>query len=257
MTPASAPSRIQRSFQPGFWASVFALPLFIAMIALGTWQLQRLHWKEEQIALRKERAASPAVDFILAYPADLEDVEAAEFRPFVLRGRFLNDKELYLGARSLDRRIGFQVVTPFELVDGRIVLVNRGWVPSEKRDPQSRAAAQVEGMTSIEALLRIDGWKGYEFVRPSNNAAENFWFYVDTQAMGAAVGLPKLVETAYFDVRAMELEGGYPLGGQTRITLVNNHLQYVITWYAMAVILAVIYFLFHYRPVVHDDRSDG
>ncbi|WP_020591023.1 SURF1 family protein [Kiloniella laminariae] len=238
-----------RRFQPTFWPTVFSIPVFLLALALGTWQLQRMEWKKEQIALRHERSAAEAVSFDEINLTSITTLAEEEFRHVWVEGEFLHDQELLLGARSLDRRLGVQVVTPFVLGNGKEILVNRGFVPSELKDAATRPAGQVEGIVRIEGLLRIPGWKGYDFVKPANDPVKNFWFYVDIPAMAQHAGLKNPVQDIYLDAGPAANPGDYPLGGQTRIELVNNHLEYVITWYAMALILAVIYFVFHYRPV--------
>ncbi len=239
----------RRRFRPTVMATLFAVPLCAGMMALGTWQLFRMEWKDEQIALRHSRASAPAVDFSDRYPGGVAHPRADEFTALRLRGTYLHDKEFYLGARTLDRRIGFFVITPFVLADSppRILLINRGWVPRDHKDPATRADAQIAGEITEDILLRADGWRGYDFVRPTNDIAQNFWFYVDSRAMAQVADLTGVIAGVYGDARARALPGGYPLGGQTRIQLVNNHLEYVITWYSLAVILAVIYVIFHLR----------
>ncbi|MCZ4281784.1 SURF1 family protein [Kiloniella laminariae] len=238
-----------RRFQPTFWPTVFSIPVFLVALGLGTWQLQRMEWKKEQIALRQERSGAEAVSFDELYAGNSGVPAEEEFRHVWIEGEFLHDEELILGARSLDRRLGVQIVTPFALRDGREILVNRGFAPSELKESAARPEGQVKGTVRIEGLLRVPGWKGYEMVKPANDPIKNFWFYVDIPEMARHTGLSNPVQDIYLDAGPAANPGGYPLGGQTRIELVNNHLEYVITWYAMALILAVIYFVFHYRPV--------
>lgn len=232
----------RKRFRPTFWATVFTVPALMVLIALGTWQLQRLGWKEEQIAIRQERSQPPGIEL----PASFPDPAAIEFTRVRLRGEFLHDQEFYLGSRTESGRIGIAVVTPFQLTDGRTILVNRGWVPEDRRDPATRAEGQLQGEIEIEALLRTDGWKGYDFVKPPNKPEERFYFWLDLPVMAAYVDRPIITEV-YADAVASDIPGGLPIGGQTRIQLKNDHLEYAITWYSFAVILAVIYFLFHYR----------
>lgn len=242
--------RGKRRFRPTLWATVAAIPAMIILVGLGTWQVQRLEWKREQIELRQERAKAPAI-------AIAEALDAPNEREFVhveATGRFRHDKELYLAARSLNRNVGLHIITPFEMTDGRVLLVNRGWVPSDKRDPETRSEGQMEGELTIGGLLRLGGWKGYNFVKPENDPAKNFWFYVDFEAMTAATGLENVIATAYLDAGPAKNPGEFPIGGQTRITLPNDHFQYALTWYALALILAVIYFVYHFRP--EDEPSD-
>ncbi len=244
MSAPETPLGGKRRFKPTFWATVATIPAMIIMLGLGTWQVQRLEWKREQVELRQERSLAPAIalDSVLAEPED------KEFFNVGVTGRFLHNKELYLAARSLNGNVGQQVITPFELTDGRVLLINRGWVPSEKRDPATRSEGQIEGERDIEGLVRFGGWKGYDFIRPDNDPVKNFWFYVDFDAMTAASGLENVIQTAYLDAGPAANPGGFPIGGQTRVKLRNDHFEYAVTWYALGLILAVIYFVYHYRP---------
>lgn len=232
----------KRRFRPTFWATVFTIPALIILLGLGTWQVQRLYWKEGEIIKRHERSQPPGI----ALPAGFPDPAALEFTRVNLKGRFLHDQEFYLGARTESGRVGLNVVTPLELDDGRTILVNRGWVPEDKRDPATRAEGQLEGEVEIAALLRTDGWKGFDFAKPPNDPPERFYFWLDLPVMAGYVDRP-IIEDMYVDAVASQVPGGLPIGGQTRIQLKNDHLEYAITWYSFAVILVVIYFLFHYR----------
>ena len=243
-------NRGKRRFRPTFWATVCTIPALIILIGLGTWQVQRLHWKEDQIVLRQERSQGPGI----ALPNGFPDPLAIEFTRVKLAGTFLHDQEFYLGARTENGRVGLNIVTPFVLDDGRVILFNRGWVPENKRDPATRAEGQLEGEVEIEGLLRTDGWKGVDFAKPPNSPEKRFYFWLDLPVMAGYVDTPIITEV-YADAVASDIPGGLPIGGQTRIQLTNDHLQYAVTWYAFAVILLVIYFLFHYRP--EDDASEA
>lgn len=239
----------RRRFRPTLWATVCTVVSLAILIALGTWQVQRLFWKEEQIALRQTRAEAPAVPLPQSFP----DPAEMEFTRVRLEGRFLHDAEFHLGARTDNGRVGYHIVTPFTLTDGRVILVDRGWVPEDRRDPATRAEGQIEGPITIEGLLRTGGWKGLDFARPPNKPEERFYFWLDLPVMAqtlheGGVEQGPVIAAVYADAVASELPGGLPVGGQTRIQLPNDHLEYAITWYSFAVILAVIYFLFHYRP---------
>ncbi|MGF1593186.1 MAG: SURF1 family protein [Kiloniellaceae bacterium] len=232
----------RRRFRPTFWATVFTIPALAILIGLGSWQVQRMYWKEGEIALRQERAEGPAVPL----PGSFPDPAEVEFIRVALEGTFLHDQEFHLGARTEGGRVGYNVVTPLRLNDGRVLLVNRGWVPENRRDPATRAEGQIEGEVRIEALLRTDGWKGVEFAKPPNDPEDRFYFWLDLPVMADYVEEP-IVTEVYADAVASEVPGGLPIGGQTRIQLPDDHLEYAITWYSFAVILLVIYFLFHYR----------
>ena len=226
--------------RPLLWPTLMTLPAVLGALALGTWQVQRLEWKTALIAERQARRDAPPLPGL---PAAF-DPARHEFRKVRIAGRFLHEKELYLAARSLRGNPGYQVVTPFALAEGGAVLVNRGWIPLERKSPDSRKQGQIEGATSVEGYLRVPAGQGW-FV-PDNEPAKNFWFYVDISAMARVAGLgdakPYLLETG-----PAENPGGYPVGGVTRFDAPNDHLQYAIIWYAMAVIGIVIYLLYHRR----------
>lgn len=243
MSAPDSPSAGPRRFRPTFWATVCSVVALAILLALGTWQVQRLFWKEAEIAKRQERLSAPAVPL----PASFPDPEAIEFTRVRLEGRFLHDQEFLVGARTENGRVGYHVVTPFALTDGRVILVNRGWVPEDRRDPAPRAEGQIEGELAIDGLLRTGGWKGLDFARPPNKPEERFYFWLDLPVMAEDVSEEPVITEVYADAVASEVPGGLPIGGQTRVNLPNDHLEYAITWYSFAVILVVIWFLYSYR----------
>jgi surfeit locus 1 family protein len=225
-------------FRPTLWPTIFSVPAFILMIGLCIWQAQRLHWKEDLIAERESRVSAEPV----ALPAPGVDPAAMEFRRVRLDGTFLHDKELYLGARSLNGNPGYHILTPFALTEGGTVLVDRGWVPVERKLPQSRVEGQVAGTQVVEGIVRLPHGKAW--MQPENEPGNNMWFYVDLRAMAGASG-SDLRTDLFVDAGPAPNPGQYPLGGQTRVALPNDHLQYAITWGLLAVALAVIYVLYH------------
>ena len=240
----------QRRFRPRFWPSVVTLAMLAALLGLGTWQLQRLAWKEALIAEMQARTAAAPMPL----PRDLGD-PALAYRRVVLRGAFLHEGELYLGARTHKGKAGFHVVTPLRLEDGRTVLVDRGWVPPERKAPASRAEGQAPGMLSLEGVIRRGGWGGMEAFRPENQPGDKLWLWLDLPAMAARAGLSDAVTAVYVAAGPAANPGGYPIGGQTRVDLANNHLQYAITWYTLAAALIVIYLLHQSRPTESPDGN--
>jgi surfeit locus 1 family protein len=227
MSPASRARLI-----PAVATAVVAL----ACLALGGWQLQRLEWKTGLIAER--RAAVQAMPVPL--PKTLDEARRLEFHPVIAEGVFLHDHELFLGAAAPGGGTpGFHVLTPLRLSDGRIVLVNRGFIPSALRDPGKRAAGQFAGVVRVTGLLRLPhgrpGW-----LVPDNRPDMNYWFWVDPPAMAQATGLSD-VAPFYIDADATPNPGGWPKGGTTPIDLPNDHLQYAITWFALAAAAIGVY----------------
>lgn len=234
-------------FKPAFWPTVFAVPAIIVMLGLAVWQVQRMTWKEALIDRLHSRMAQPAIDAATV----AADPPAAEYRKVRLVGTFLHDKELHLLARSLNRNVGLHIITPLRLENGGIVLFNRGWVPEQRKDPARRAEGQIKGVVTVEGLVRLTeaGIKGW-FV-PENRPERNVWLTVDVAAMRAAAGVPDSPELKadqwWVAADAAPNPGGFPIGGQTRVNIPNDHLQYAITWFLLAVTLAVIYVVYHQR----------
>jgi surfeit locus 1 family protein len=234
-------------FRPTFWPTLFTVPALIALIGLGTWQVERLQWKENLIAMRTSRSSGAPIPL----PVDDAKPEGYEFSKVRVEGRLLNDKEMFLAARSLNGNVGFHVVTPMVGEDGRAILIDRGWIPSERKDPATRRDGELAGKVAVEGLLR--GSQVGNWLVPDNEPQHNVWFYVDVPAMAAWAGLAN--QRPYFiEAGPAPNPGGYPIGGQSHIELPNNHLQYAITWYSFAVSLAVIYYLYH-RNLARDEQA--
>ncbi len=229
-------------FRPQFWPTVFAVPIVLLCLGLGSWQIQRLCWKEGLIAARAAAVAAPPVPAsrIAALARNME------FHHVTAEGDLLNDKEIFLGATSEGGRNGYQVLTPLKEPDGRIVFVNRGFIPSELKDRAKRMAGEPTGTVRIEGLLRLPPDGRPNWFLPDNRPDLNYWFWVDLPAMAAADKLDD-VAPFYIDADATPNPGGWPKGGVTRLVLPNDHLQYAITWFSLAVAMIVIYVLFHRR----------
>ncbi|GAB1581291.1 SURF1 family protein [Phyllobacterium phragmitis] len=222
------------------WAvAVLAFAAFCVLIALGTWQVQRLHWKEALLATIAERVASP--------PRPLAGIEAlyertgdVEYWPVTVSGHFLHQDERHFFATH-EGRSGFYVYTPLQMADGRAVLVNRGFVPYERKDPATRAEGQVTGQVTVTGLARNPLTEKPSSLVPDNDPAKNIFYWKDWSEMVKDDGLdPARTVPFFIDANAAPNPGGLPIGGVTIIDLPNNHLQYAVTWYGLALALAVV-----------------
>jgi surfeit locus 1 family protein len=239
------PEIMRLPFRPTFWPTVTTIPLVLIMIGLSVWQVQRLHWKEGLIAERVSRTTAAPIDL----PPVGADLAALEFHRVLLTGSFDNDHEFYLAARSQNGNVGYWVVTPFKTKAGatgagETVLVNRGWVPVEKKLPADRAQGQIAGETQLDGIIRLPQVK--TFFQPDNEPAKNVWFYLAPAEMAAASGIPARTDL-YLDSGKEPVPGGFPIGGQTRINLPNDHLQYAITWALLAIALVAVYVIYHLK----------
>jgi len=234
-----------RRFRPSLWMTVSAAVALAILIGLGTWQWQRLQWKNDLIArMEAQLSADP-----MPLPADIGDPAAWDFRPVSVTGTFLHDRELYLGPRtgkSADglNRTGVHVITPLVLGDGRTVLVDRGWVPDDRRDPDRRADGQVPGVVTIHGIARVPSGPGP--MQPDNRPDENFWFWSDLPAMADAAGVDSVVPVLV-EAGPAANPGGFPQGGRTIVTLTNNHLSYALTWWGLGLTLIGVWIAASFR----------
>lgn len=242
----TGPANTVMRFRPTLWATVFAVLGVALLLALGTWQLQRLAWKE---AIISERQAGFGAEPI-GLPEHAEDISGALWRRVIITGEFLHDQEIHLAARSMRGNVGWHILTPFARETGQIVMVNRGWVPQDRRDPTTRAAGQIQGTVSIEGVA-TPGAKESMF-SPENDIEGNVWLWADLPTIAEVLG--RTVQPLVVDAAAVDNPGGFPIGGQTRINLPNDHFQYALTWYALAVALAVIYVIYTRR---REDETPG
>jgi surfeit locus 1 family protein len=235
------------TYHPAFWPTITTIPILIVLLGLGTWQLERLQWKEGLIADRAARATAAPIDLPEAgsrlSPDRLADLD---FRRAIATGRFLHDREMYLAARTMLGAVGHQVITPLQRADGSFVLLDRGWVPDDRRDPARRPDGQVEGVVTVEGTIRAPAAR--HWLQPDNEPARNLWFWNDLDAMAGHAGVPsERLVPVYLEAGPAPNPGGLPVGGQTKVNLPNDHLQYAITWYGLAIALAVIYVVYHLR----------
>lgn len=227
-------------FRPTFWPTVFTVPAILVMIGLSIWQVQRLHWKEGVIAERVARTTAEPVPL----PPVGADLAPLEFRRVTVTGVFDHAHELYLAARSQNGNVGYWIMTPMKLDSGETVLIERGWVPENRKRPETRPQGQLPGTVTLNGIIRLPQTKAY--FQPDNEPAKNVWFYVDPAAMTAAAGVAARTDL-YLDAEKSDIPGNYPLGGQTRIELPNDHLQYAVTWALLALSLAGVYVVYHLK----------
>ncbi len=219
---------------------------FTVLIALGTWQVHRLQWKEELLSDIAERRAMPPIgaDKIGAVLASGDDVD---YRPVNVTGTFDHSLEQYFFATH-DGQTGYFVFTPLKLSGGEFIFVNRGFIPYDRKDPATRAPGQVAGEVNVSGLARsrLDGKPSV--MVPDNDPAKNIFYWKDLDGMAAHAGLPKSRVLQFFiDAGDAPNPGGLPVGGVTQFDFPNNHLQYALTWYGLAAALGVVSAVYWYR----------
>lgn len=217
----------------------FLLLIPATTFGLGTWQVKRRQWKMALIDdLVRLTTAEP-----IPLPLDPLELNNLEYRRVRVRGTYDHSQELYIlprspvdpekeareaGRLSSSGETGANVITPFHCTDlGITILVNRGYVPRQKIKPETRMKGQLEGEVEVVGVVRLTEVRK-PFV-PNNDVERNRWHYRDLEAMSRVTGaVPVFIDADY----GSTIPGG-PVGGQTRVTLRNEHMQYIITWYGL------------------------
>ncbi len=204
--------------------------------------MERREWKRDILdRIATNQAAAPiTLDQLLG-----GDPLRHEYGRVKVAGTFEHGREFFLAARSLKNKVGLQVIVPLKTDDGRIVLFDRGWVPD--RAAATQAAAQPSGRVELTGLVRRSQTRAR--FAPENVPEKNVWFQADVPLMRRMAGAapdPKL-DMFFLEADATPNPGGVPVGGQTRLEIPNDHLQYAITWFLIALALAGVYLAYHWE----------
>jgi len=236
--------------------SVAAVCVFAILIGLGVWQVKRLAWKEALIATVSERFAAPPA--ALPPPSDWARLDPAddEFRRVTVAAEFVNDKEalVYTTGSSLraDSGPGYWVFAPARFRGGT-VMVNRGFVPEDRKDPATRRAGEIAGPVTLVGVIRWPEQPG--LFTPAGEPAKNLWFSRDSTAIAAAKDVGP-VAPFYIDLESPSAPGGFPLAGALQPAFPNNHLGYAITWFGLAAVLAASFTVWAAGRRRQDSRQD-
>jgi surfeit locus 1 family protein len=211
----------------------------VLLVALGVWQLYRLQWKEALVADVNARLSASAV------PLGEAITHPMEFLRVKTTGRFQNEREMFLLASEVGSA-GWRVVTPFASDEGIMVLVDRGFVPDDERDPTKRPQSDPPGDVAIEGYISRHS-SGQGLFTPDNDPARDNWYWWDIPAMLAFAKIDPASRVAPFILHVLPSVGAadaLPKPTPPALNLTNNHLQYALTWFALAIVLAAVTFAF-------------
>ncbi|XP_033201553.1 surfeit locus protein 1 [Bombus vancouverensis nearcticus] len=231
----------------------------ICTFLLGTWQVRRLKWKTDLVKRLKKRTSHEPFEL----PENLEDLETKEYYPIRVRGTFLYDKEFMAANRSLIKdgkpsdanfsfgsksKRGYHIITPFKLADRDLtILVNRGWIPKTLKNSPQKYQSEIEDEQEIVGILRLSERRP-SFV-PKNRPHHNMWYYRDVYEMAEKADTSPI----YLEMSTNNDLNQYPISGQTRVELRNDHLNYLLTWYCLSGATAYMWFWKFIKgiPVAH------
>lgn len=210
---------------------LFGLSGAATLIGLGTWQLQRLAWKQAILTEIETRIAADPVEL----PVTL-DPEADRYLPVAVGGSFLPG-ELHVLVSIKRVGPGYRIIAPFQTDSGRRILIDRGFVPETEKDaPREPTSAEVTG--NLHWPRESDGYT------PEPDLVRNTWFAREVPQMAIALDTDPVLIIA----RSPTGDGITPMPVDT-VGIPNDHLQYAITWFSLAAIWIAMtaYFLWRTR----------
>jgi surfeit locus 1 family protein len=225
-------------FKPRLWPTLTTVAILVSLLMLGNWQVERLEWKLGLIEQIESRAFIDPV----ALPFNISNLDNMEYLSVSVTGSFNNEQEMTLYSVGPNGEPGYDLYTPFVEAHEKVIIVNRGWVPEQMKNQADRPETLHSGELTLEGLLRKPSeklWYG-----PENEPDNNNWYYGDINAMAKAQNL-----NAVYPMYLYAAIGGnaaeYPVAGRTEFNIVNNHLDYALTWYGLAIVLLIVYFVAH------------
>jgi surfeit locus 1 family protein len=223
--------------------TVFTLVGIAILIGLGIWQLDRRVWKENLILTVSTRIAKPPTDLPPRASWDRLVPEGSEYTRVAFTAEFLAGQEaLVYSAGSAFRpdikEPGYWVFAPARLAGGSIVMVDRGFVPLDRKDPSTRKDGEPHGSVDIVGAIRWPETRG--LFTPADDVKNNIWFLRDPKAMAEAHKW-QVAAPFYIEQETPVPPGGLPKPGKLQVEFPNNHLQYALTWFGLALGLAGVY----------------
>ncbi len=211
---------------------IAALPVLAVLLALGTWQLQRLHWKQDVLA--RLGAAEHAA------PVPLDAAQPQPWTRLLVTGRYDHTHEVLLGAEVRGSRMGAQLLTPLLRDGADPLLVQRGWVPLDRTQPITHP----DGEVTVTGYLRPGEQAGW--VAAKDDPVTRLFYTFDPAAIGRALGLGQVMPFGLVVV-------GEAIGSQLPVPATslpkpeNPHLGYALTWYGLAMTLVGVVVAFTWR----------
>ncbi|HEY0291669.1 MAG TPA: SURF1 family protein [Hansschlegelia sp.] len=216
------------------------------LVGLGTWQLERLAWKNGLIALVSERMSEPPAPLPPKAEWPELDIESWSYRRVSATGVFdaARESRVYTVLSDQKGRFGgpgYWIMTPLALRDGGVVIVNRGFVPEGLGRPDAEGSGDPKGEVTVVGLLR--GPEGRNAFTPNDSPDQRLFFARDPSPIAAGLGISDAAPFT-IDADATPNPGGLPQGGETRIAFPNRHLEYALTWYGLAGALVAVFIAF-------------
>ncbi len=208
-----------------FLFSVFIIFFILVFVALGSWQIVRLNWKNNLILEIENSLKNP--------PVELTNSNVENYLKIKTSGSIDLEKQIYLYNLNDTGTPGFEVINPI-LINNTNYLINRGWIPFEKKNSQE---INVFDENDIIGTLKLQGRKN--IFKPDNDLEENYWFSLNREDILKFTGKE-------FSKYIIYLNGNYEVPKPKKITanISNNHQKYALTWFSLAISILLLYLYF-------------
>ena len=208
-----------------FLFSVFVIFFILVFISLGSWQIIRLNWKNNLILEIETSLKNP--------PVELSEANISNYLKIKTSGSIDFEKQIYLYNLNEKGTPGFEVINPL-IIDNKNYLINRGWIPFEKKDSEEIYEFDE---SNIIGTIKSQGKKN--IFKPDNDIKENYWFSLDRDDIKEFTGKE-------FSKYVIYLDGNYQFPKPKKITsnISNNHKKYAITWFSLAISILLLYLYF-------------
>ena len=213
---------------------LISIIISLICLSLSVWQINRLQWKKKLIRNIENAYNSEPIN-INTLSGDLNNFK---FKKVYLEGYFLGEKSMFLGPRVNKDQVGYHLITPFLLKDNRYILINRGWIKEKIKINNQKKEYVIKGILKESDIKNI--------FTPKNNMEENLWFYISTKQMSEFSKL-KLVDNIFVDLIKSNSNDKLTIINSSIPKIVNNHLQYAITWAILGLLFLVMNYIYSKR----------
>ena len=220
--------KIKKSF------TLVSIIISLICFSLSIWQVKRLKWKEDLISNIEKAYNSDSININMLNG----NLKNFEFKNVYLEGIFINEKSMFLGPRVNKNQVGYHLITPFLLKDGRYILTNRGWLKEIIKIKEQKKEYLINGILKESDIKNI--------FTPKNNMEKNLWFYISTKQMSEFSEI-KLVDNIFVDLIGSNPNDRLTIINSSIPKIVNNHLQYVITWAILGLLFLVMNYIYSKR----------
>jgi len=219
-----------------FSSLIYSSIAIIILVSLGTWQLERLRWKTDILTSMKTSLSLPPLEISNDI---IKNINNYSYRQIQLTGSYLYTNHFTIYSKVLNKKVGKHLVIPFKTQYGTI-LVNRGFIPKDYKIPGSSETEIIK----INGIVKFQ--QSINYFTPQNNIFKNEWYYINIDEVSEYISVPLL---NFYIVEENNIDEEYPVGSQYNINIPNDHLQYAITWFSLALALSIFMNIFWRKNV--------